>query len=276
MARSIGVCSWSLQPSSPADLVAKCRDVGATAVQLALGPERHNGAPVERMAAALREADVAIRHGMSEMKGEDYSTLGSIRRTGGVRPDATWSDNVEIARRHAHAASELGLTLVTFHAGFMPHDRRDPERAKLVDRLRKLVDIYADFGVRVGFETGQETAETLLDVLAELGRSTVGVNFDPANMILYGMGDPIDAFRKLAPHVLAVHIKDARPAAAPGAWGDQTPIGAGAVDWPAFFGVLHELQIDVDLMIEREAGGNRIAEVREALRFVARLLEEHA
>lgn len=272
MTNVVGVCSWSLQPQSPEDLVEKCRQVGVSAVQLAIGVERHNGIPADRYVGALREAGMQVRSGMSEMQGEDYSTLETIRRTGGVRPDATWADNQAIARDHARQARDLNISLVTLHAGFMPEEKDDPERPKLLSRLRTIIDIYADQGVRVGFETGQETAHTLLGLLAELGRKTAGVNFDPANMILYDKGDPIDALRQLAPHVFQVHIKDANRATTPGAWGDQTPIGAGQVDWAAFFDVLAGGRMTCDLMIEREAGSKRIPEVKQAAALVSRHL----
>ena len=178
---------------------------------------------------ALAARDIEVLSGMMSTRGEDYSTLESIRRTGGVRPDEHWTENLAIARDAARHAATLHCGLVTFHAGFLPHDRDDRERAKLVGRLRTLVDVFADQGVRVGFETGQETAETLLDVLDELDRPTAGVNFDPANMILYGMGDPVAALERLGRHVRQVHVKDARAATRPGpGTGGPAPRAPGA------------------------------------------------
>lgn len=267
-ARALGVCSWSLKPRSIDDLVLEARAAGVRSVQIALGPLTRPEFEPKRLQGALAEAGIAIRSGMTSMHGEDYSTLESIRRTGGVRPDEHWSANLATARRDAAQARALGLELVTFHAGFLPEERDDPERAKLVARLRTIVDVYAEHGVRVGFETGQETAETLLGVLLELERPSAGVNFDPANMILYGMGDPVAALARLAPRVLQVHVKDARPAARRGEWGTEVRAGTGAVDWTRFFALLDEERPGVDLMIEREAGADRIADVRAAAELV--------
>src|SRR5688572_12996243 len=122
---------------------------------------------------------------MMSTHGEDYSTLATIRETGGLRPDRHWKRNLEAAREDTALARRLGLDLVTFHAGFLPEQRSDPERAKLLDRLRLVCDAFHEQGVRLGFETGQESAETLSEVLAELDHPAAGVNFDPANMILY-------------------------------------------------------------------------------------------
>ncbi len=282
----LGVCSWSLQPTSPADLVDKLRATGLSSVQLALDPIRTGQMDEAETIARLRKANITIRSGMMGTKGEDYTTLESIKRTGGVRPDDTWPANLAAAEHNADLAARLGLTLVTFHAGFLPHDREDAERRTLIDRLRTIAAVFARRGVRIGFETGQETAATLLDVLDELGgmptrysaracpapASTPGVNFDPANMILYNMGDPIEALDALAPHIVQIHIKDATPTHTAGEWGSEVAAGSGAVDWPTFFATIKKHNLDVDLMIEREAGGSRIDDIRAAAALVQRFL----
>jgi sugar phosphate isomerase/epimerase len=269
--RRTGVCSWSLQPASAQDLADKVRAAGVDCVQIALGSQGWRGAWVTTIPSTLERAGIEIRSGMLSMEGEDYSTLESIRRTGGVRPDATFERNLERAREAANLAHTLSIRLVTLHAGFLPEDRRDPERAKLVERLRAIAAVFEAAGARVGLETGQESATTLLDVLDEIGSGSVGVNFDPANMILYGTGDPVDALELLAPRVLQVHVKDARPALEAGAWGEEVPVGTGAVDWRRFFDVLDRAQPDVDLMIERESGTDRVADVRQARAFLRNL-----
>lgn len=264
----LGICSWSLRPSSPRDLADSVRACGLDAVQLALDPIRTGAWSERETVEALRDAGVALLSGMMATKGEDYSTLDSIRRTGGVRPDAHWPENLASAAADADLARRLGLSLVTFHAGFLPHDDRDPGRATMLERLRAVARVFADRGVRIGLETGQESADTLLGVLRDLDDPGVGVNFDPANMILYGTGDPVSALRALAPHVVQVHVKDAVPSPVPGRWGEEVVSGAGAVDWPAFFGALRSIPGPCDLVIEREAGEDRVGDIRAAARLV--------
>jgi sugar phosphate isomerase/epimerase len=270
IARRLGVCSWSLQPASPGDLADKLSRVGASCCQLHLDPIREGRWGLDATARALRQAGVEVRSGMMALLGEDYSTLESIRATGGVRPDQHWPENLELAEADAAIASELGLPLVSFHAGFLPDDSGDPERAKMLVRLRAIIGVYRERGIAVAFETGQESAETLAGVLAELDRPIAGVNFDPANLVLYGMGDPVAALRRLAPRVRQVHVKDARRSRVPGAWGDEVPVGSGEVDWHAFFEALDEAGLEVDLMIEREAGGDRLRDIAAAREFVSR------
>lgn len=263
MTARVGVCSWSLRPSSARDLADKVRACGLDAVQLALDPIRSGVWDERETIDALESAGITTLSGMMGTKGEDYSTLDSIRRTGGLRPDQHWSDNLAAVNANADLARRLALPLVTFHAGFLPHGPDNPERAVMLDRLRAVARVFADRGVRVGLETGQESAGTLLAVLRDLDTPNVGVNFDPANMILYGMGDPVAALRALAPRVMQVHIKDALPPLVPGRWGTEVVVGTGAVDWPAFVEATRTVTPG-DLVIEREAGENRVADVRAA------------
>jgi sugar phosphate isomerase/epimerase len=248
-------------------------------VQLHLDPIREGAWTLETTHRELRDAGVTILSGMMSMQGEDYSTLESIARTGGVRPDSTWHANFKAAERNATIAKELGLTLVTFHAGFLPHGgsrAEQAERAKMIERLRQLAEVFGSRGVRVALETGQEKADTLLSVLKDVNAGLgdarrVGVNFDPANMILYGMGDPIAALRALRGQVVQVHVKDAVATTTPGTWGEEVPVGKGQVDWKAFFGVLGE-GAACDCVIEREAGEARVEDVRTARDLVVGLV----
>jgi len=266
----LGVCSWSVQATGPADLASRLSRVGVDCCQLHLDPLREGRWDLSETRDALRSAGIAIRSGMMSTHGEDYSTLDSIRVTGGLRPTAHWATNLAIAKGDAEIARALGLSLVSFHAGFLPHDRTDPERVVLLERLRQVVDVFADHGVVIAFETGQETAETLVHALAELDRPSSGVNFDPANMLLYGMGDPVDSLRRLTSRVRQVHVKDAKRTKVPGTWGEEVPVGTGEVDWPAFFGVIADKHLAVDLMIEREAGNQRLEDIATARALVAR------
>lgn len=266
----LGVCSWSLQPTSPQDLADKLRAVGLNSCQLALAPLREGRWTLDATVGALRGAGVEIVSGMMSTHGEDYSTLETVRLTGGVRPTAHWPANLEIAKRDAALASDLGLRLVSFHAGFLPHDRRDPERNVLLARLRTIVDVFANRGVDIAFETGQEDADTLLDFLADLERPSAGVNFDPANMILYDMGEPVSSLDKLAPHVRQVHVKDAVRTTKKGEWGTEVRAGTGQVAWESFFATLARHGLRVDLMIEREAGDSRIDDIKAARELVQR------
>jgi L-ribulose-5-phosphate 3-epimerase len=268
----VGVCSWSLVPSGPEDLASQVRACGLEGVQLALDPIRSGRWREEEVVVALARAGVTVLSGMMATAGEDYSTLESIRRTGGLWPDELWPANLRASRENAALARGLGIPLVTFHAGFLPDEKGDRRRGVMLDRVRMVADVFAREGVVVALETGQETASTLAAVLMELDHPSVGVNFDPANMILYGMGDPVGALEVLGRWVRQVHVKDAVSSLTPGEWGTETRVGEGVVDWTGFFGVLRRVAPGAALVIEREGGQRRVEDVRLAGRVIGRYL----
>jgi L-ribulose-5-phosphate 3-epimerase len=123
----------------------------------------------------------------------------------------------------------------------------------------------------IGLETGQEAAATMAGFLKKLDRPNVGVNFDPANMILYDKGDPVAALRTLGPWLKQCHLKDAVRTKTPGTWGEEVRFGTGQVDWKAFFQALATVGFKGNLCIEREAGSQRVADIRAAREYVEKL-----
>jgi sugar phosphate isomerase/epimerase len=121
-------------------------------------------------------------------------------------------------------------------------------------------------------ETGQETAPALVQLLRLIDRPDLKVNLDPGNILLYGMGDPVEAVRLLGPWICQVHLKDARRTRTPGEWGEEVPVGTGEVDWAGFFQALAEGGITCDLVIEREAGGQRVTDIQTAREFVGKVV----
>lgn len=271
MAGRLAVCSWSLQPENPQALVTHLKATGIDRVQLALDPLRENPDTWGVAPELLERNGISVVSGMLGCVGEDYSTLETIRRTGGIAPDGTWDQNLKNMQAIAAIAHRVGLKLVTFHAGFVPHDQADPGFQKMVNRLREAAAVFAAKEIVLGLETGQETAESLVTLLTQLKCSNIAVNFDPANMILYDKGDPVAALRTLGPWIRQVHIKDARRTKVTGTWGDEVPAGQGEVDWPAFFTALADLRFDGNLVIEREAGTQRVADIKSAKQLVEKL-----
>ena len=260
MSRRLGICSWSLRPESPLELIDSTKQCGLSCVQLAIVPLLEDPA-WQDAAILLHDAEVEIISGMLETVGEDYTSLASIATTGGVRPDGSWPATWERANGVAQIAEEMKLPLVTMHAGFLPKSE-DAERSTMIDRLRQLGDLFGASGIDLAFETGQETGDVLVEVLQELSHPSIGVNFDPANMILYNKGNPIEAMEKLASWIKQIHIKDAVVTEVEGEWGSEVPMGTGEVDWESFLAAVPK---GVDLVIEREAGEDRITDIKTAI-----------
>jgi L-ribulose-5-phosphate 3-epimerase len=257
--RLIGLCSWSLQPKTPLELVSACQTCGIEYIQLALLPLVLD-ASWKHCAQSLRDAGIGVLSGMLEASGEDYTTLETIANTGGLRRDEMWASTIENTKRVADIAAEMNVPMVTFHAGFIPEEPCG-ERSKMLDRLHEMTEEFTNRELVLGLETGQECAENVVSVFEELTLPNLGVNFDPANMILYGKGDPIEAIQILQPWVKQVHIKDAKATEVSGTWGTEVVAGEGEVPWESFLQLVPD---GIDLVIEREGGTHRIDDIKRA------------
>ena len=193
---------------------------------------------------------------------DDYSTLESIRATGGLVPDEHWEENRVLVEKVIRLSAQWKSPYMMLHAGFINHADK-VGFAKLTDRLKYVRDICADAGTELTLETGQETADDLAAMLVDL--PGVYVNFDPANMILYGKGDPVRAVKILAPWIRHVHIKDATYSKVPGQWGDEVEWTKGEVNADAFIAALDEIGFAGALAVEREAVENRAGDIAAAI-----------
>ena len=274
-AERIGVCSWSYQRPlrEVADEMAK---IGVKGIDLALtpfvAPDGRHGVEEGEEALAFAKAQFAsgawrLFATMISFPQEDYSTLETIRKTGGVVPDDCWPRNREIAAAAAELSGTLGAPYMLFHAGFL--DESNPAAyAAYVERVSFVRDACARAGVQLLLESGQETAEDLARFLRDV--PGLYVNFDPANMILYGKGRPMEALETLVPWIRKIHVKDADATAVPGTWGTERPWGEGQVGGAAFIDALNGLGFTGNLTIEREGGDDRVGDIARA---AARLRE---
>ena len=250
----IGVCSWSLQVTSIPELVGFLDRLGVRVVQIACGDPHHaSWSEGDAMPAAAKAAGLMMSGAMLGFPGEDYTTPATIERTGGFGDPATRPDRLETLKWGLARTRELGLDSLTFHAGFIPEPGR-PGRREMLSTLAEVGRLASDAGVTAAFETGQESAANLKTTLDELACEAIRINFDPANVILYGHAEPIRALEELSPYLHSVHVKDATPPAVPGAWGSEVPLGQGATDTTGFVAALKRIGFLGPLVIEREVG----------------------
>jgi sugar phosphate isomerase/epimerase len=201
--------------------------------------------------------------------GESYADILTVQSTVGLAPPATRAVRTAELKSIANFAHQLGVAAVGLHLGFIPQATDYSEYQRLIIATRLMCDHCASRGQSLRLETGQETAEVLCQFLQDVDRPNLAVNFDPANMILYGSGDPLPALEKLGTHVHSVHCKDAQWSDKPGdSWGREVPLGEGDVGIPAFLSTLAQIGYDGPLTIEREVGKDaeqRLADLRRAV-----------
>jgi sugar phosphate isomerase/epimerase len=270
----IGVCSWSLQVKSVQELESLCRELRLDVVQIACGDPHHaSWQEGEDMPAVARQSKLRFAAAMLGFPGEDYTTPATIKKTGGLGDPALRPERLERVRWGVERTLQLGLTDICFHAGFIP-PLGDPERNPFLDTLYQAASIASQKGVHICFETGQEPADLLEATLKDLKAPNVHVNFDPANMLLYDMGDPIKAVERLAPYVRSVHLKDAKRPRVKGEWGEEVPLGQGQANIPLFVKKLKEINFQGPLIIEREVGNQneRLRDVAHGVRYLTEVL----
>ena len=266
----VGVCSWSWRLPMK-DVAAQMDRAGVKGVHLALGPfiapdGRHGGAESADAWVFVKDkvakGEWNVMSTMIGTVGEDYSTLEAIRRTGGIVPDATWEQNKRIVTRGAQLTQELGCAYMSTHAGFL--DESNPKAyRKYVERVTWMRDECRKYGVTLILESGQETAEDLAAFMPKV--PGVGINFDPANMILYAKGKPMQALKVLYPWIKQVHVKDACETKVPGTWGTEVVWGEGEVGGKAFLAELEALGYTGNYVVEREAGDDRVRDIGLAI-----------
>ncbi len=172
----------------------RLRDAGFTTLQTSTPPAGYFSEPKQgELGRAISAAGFSLTSVAAVYAGEDYSNIEKVRTTVGLLPPATRLARLDDTKRTADFARALGAGNVSSHIGYIPEDRSDPEYANLVKALQLVCRHLEHQEQSFNLETGQETAEALKQFIADVDRANLGVNFDPANMIMYGTGDPIEA-----------------------------------------------------------------------------------
>ena len=273
----LGLMFWAGQ--HPEDDILTLQGFGLSAGQLGIGGELATEGLADRWQAVLAShPEIALTTAVCSYAGEDYADIPTVQRTVGLVPLATRAERVARTEAVAGIAAQLGIGSVACHIGFVPEARTSSSYRDLCAVVRALCDRLLAHGQNFALETGQESAAALLHFLEDVDRPNLKINFDPANMLLYGTGDPVEAVRLLGPHIVSVHCKDGTPPDTkhPGALGVERPLGHGAVDFAAFFSALNAVGYRGILSIEREEPdpARRSADIHHAISFLRAALAQ--
>lgn len=228
----------------------------------------------------LSDLGIKITVVFAGFEGESYADIPTVERTVGLMPRETRAARTKELKEIANFARELGVDVVGMHLGFVPHDKADPDYSELLEITRGVCDHCRGNGQALHLETGQEPVDVLIQFLDDVERDNIFVNFDPANMILYGAGEPIPALEKLGLRVHSLHCKDATWSDKPGdTWGAEVPLGEGDVDFDAFVQTLNNIGYTGPLTIEREIPqdpARQKAEIGRAIQLLERLKQQYS
>lgn len=252
------------------------RELDLEHIQLSYRDHFSDSAVQREVLNACQQNGLVITTVFCGYDGESYADIPTVHATVGLVPPST--REARIAQTHviAQAAHDMGIARVGAHIGFIPDDATHGDYMPLVEATRVICARLDKRNQVFALETGQETAATLHRFIHDVGATNLTVNFDPANMILYGNDNPIEATKLLAPHIDGVHCKDGTPPTQKNQLGHETPLGEGDVNLPLWIETLLATGFTGPLTIEREISGEeQRRDIAHAVQLLRSLLPQN-
>jgi L-ribulose-5-phosphate 3-epimerase len=257
--------------NDPDRSLAKVHELGLPTCQ-AFVNEFH-GDMAERLTKALGKYAIEATSVVVGGPGKEMWDFYGGPNTIGLVPRETRPTRIMHIKNASDFAKRCGITAVQTHCGFIPENPNDPFYRETVEAMRDVASHCRKNGQNFRYETGQETPITLVRAMLDVGVDNQGVNFDLANLILYGKANPVDAIEILGPYVQGIHAKDGLWPTNPKDLGEEVAIGMGKVDFPRIIARLKEMKYPGAVTIEREISGERqMEDVRGAKEYLEKLI----
>lgn len=270
----VGLMFWTggvLGVDATADeIVDSVSSLGVSCGQLGVhGDAELSSSYAAEWKSVLERRDFKVVTAFTGFRGESYASIPICAQTVGYVPAATRHEREQRTYEVSDFARTLGVPGLATHIGCLPADPETPDYREVLELVRRICDRCAENAQTFALETGQEPAEELLEFLRSVDRPNIGINFDPANMILYGSGEPLAALEALKGHLITVHCKDGTWPETPGEWGRETPLGEGDVGMARYVEALRNAGYAGPLTIEREiVGEEQRADIRQAIELL--------
>ena len=260
---------------SPEKALAKVSDLGFPTCQVTCWhPEWFTEEVAERLLASAGKYNVEVSTIWTGTPGRYVWDLIEGPCTIGIVPPESRAMRLEVLKKGSAFARWVGVPSITTHVGFVPDNPADPWYAGLIEALKEVADTCGERGQDFWFETGQETPVTLLRTIEDVGTDNLGINLDPANLLLYGKANPVDALDVFGSYVRGVHAKDGEYPTDGRHLGLEKPLGEGRVNFPALLAKLKVLGFDGAITIEREISGpQQIEDILKGKRFLEQIID---
>ena len=198
----IGLMFWG--EKTPAKTIGAVKALGMSCGHLGFAGHVPLEGAAEAWKAAAEEQDFAVTAIFAAFNGESYADIPTVLNTVGFIPPATRAEREARSKEVIETAAAMGVPSFACHIGFVPENDADENFIAVRDMVRRVCDHAAKFNMTFALETGQETAEAMMHFIDAVGRPKLKINFDPANMFLYGTADRIPALETMASHVVSV------------------------------------------------------------------------
>lgn len=236
--------------------IKEVKDMGFSSCQIACWDmDCHNEEIAAKVKAALDEYGVRVSTFWAGWSGPQAWNFTEGPTTLGIVPEEYRETRLRELKAGADFAKMIGVSQLATHAGFLPESPAAEGYSDLIAAIKDIGAYCKQNGQYFLFETGQETPVTLLRVIEDAGLDNLAINLDPANLILYGKANPVDALDLIGKYVRDVHGKDGLYPTNGRELGKETPLGEGKVNFPRLVARLKELGYDGPITIEREISG---------------------
>lgn len=254
----------------------KVKDIGIPSCQLGgWNKDMFNDEYINLVNKGVKESGIEITAFWCGWQGPAVWNFYDGPITLGLVPVAYRTARIETLKKGSDFAKSIGVKNVVTHVGFIPENPKDPNYEPVVAAVKAVAEHCKSNGQYFLFETGQETPITLMRMIEDIGSDNLGINFDPANLLLYGKANPIDALDIYGKYVKGVHAKDGEYPTTGKYLGEEKAIGKGSVNFEALIKKLKELKYEGALTIEREISGEQqVKDVINGKQFLEELMNK--
>jgi len=271
----LGVFLRCTGQNDPLPALQAVKSLGLDTVQVSRLPDRfYTPEGAVEFAGMLRSTGIRADSVVAVFDGESYADRDTVVRTVGFRPLPLIKERLEYLRKCVDFADAIGARIVTFHMGFLPDDPKSEAYLPMLAAVTDIARYAARKTVTISLETGQETGQQLAAFLDRITVARVGVNFDPANLVIYGVDAPSRALAHVVGRVTSVHVKDALLPAAPGAMGLEVRPGEGRAELMECFRMLRASGFTGALIIENYVARGLKTDPMDELRFAQAFLQK--
>ena len=255
--QNIGVMLSGHRGTDYAARFREAREMGLSSCQISLwDPSLYTDRTAQEIRSAMQQENFRVSLLWAGWSGPCEWNFSAGPDTIGLVPPAYRHKRLEELIAASDFAEKIGVTDIATHVGFIPENPADPNYPGLIAALRFLCRYMQRKGQFFLFETGQETPVTMLRTIERIGLDNLGINFDTANLILYGRGNPVDAIRVFGKFIRNTHIKDGFYPTDGENLGVEVKVGQGLCDLPRILHALRDIGYSGPYTIEREISGD--------------------